>query len=180
VHRADLESRIFGAIRERILVPDVVVYAVQRALELVHDEFSARDLSSARSRLIEIAAELENLARFAALTGRVDEAVRLFAELERERAEIRARVDAQGPDLDLETLRPLIVERVEEMRSAFKGEPEAARGALRALLGTRRLRVGPDPDRGFRVEGLFLLPLETRAPWGHGTARVCDSVVAGG
>jgi len=63
-------------------------------------------------------------------------------------------------------------ERVEEMRSAFEGEPEAARDALRALLRTRRLRVGPDPDRGFRVEGVFVLPLEARAPWGH--VRGCD------
>ena len=41
-------------------------------------------------------------------------------------------------------------------------------------------RERPDPDRGFRVEGLFVLPLEARAPWGQGTARACDSVVAGG
>jgi hypothetical protein len=93
---------------------------------------------------------------------------------------IGAGLGTRGLGLDLETLRPCIVERVQEMRSAFEGEPESAREALRTLLGTRPLRVGPDPDRGFRVEGLFILPLETRAPWGHGTARVCDSVVAGG
>jgi|SRR5208337_1223740 len=180
VHRADLEARIFGALRERILVPNVVFYAAQRALELVQEGLTLRDPSIDRKRLNEIDAELTNLARFAARTGRVDEAVDLFGELEQERGELVARPEAGGADVDLEALRPWIVERVAEMRSAFETEPENAREALRILLGPRRLRVGPDPDRGFRVEGLFVLPLEMRAPWGQGTARACDSVVAGG
>ena len=111
---------------------------------------------------------------------RCREAVDLFAELEQERGEILARLEAGGADVDLDALRPWIVERVEEMRSAFETEPGDAREALRILLGTRRLRVGPDPTRGFRVEGLFVLPQEMRAPCGPWTARACDSVVAGG
>jgi hypothetical protein len=91
----------------------------------------------------------------------MDEAVDLFRELEEERGEIAARLEKGGADVDLEALRPWIIERVTEMRSAFKTEPENAREALRILLGPRRLRVGPGPDRGFRVEGLFVLPLES-------------------
>jgi DNA invertase Pin-like site-specific DNA recombinase len=180
VHRADLESRVFGAIRERILVPEVVLYAAQRTLELVQEGLTQRDPAADRKRLDEIDVELANLARFAARTGRVDEAVDLFGELEQERGEIAARLEAGGADVDLEAMRPWIVDRVAEMRTAFESAPENAREALRVLLGTRRLRVGPDPDLGFRVEGLFVLPLETRTPWGQGTARACDSVVAGG
>jgi len=180
VHRSDLESRIFGTIRERILVPEVVLYAAQRALELVQEGLTPRDSAADRKRLDEIDVELANLARFAARTGRVDEAADLFGELEQERNGIVARLEATGPEVDLQTLRPLILRQIVEMRSAFDTEPQTAREALRILLGPRRLQVGPDPDRGFRVEGLFVLPLETRAPWGHGTARVCDSVVAGG
>jgi hypothetical protein len=39
----------------------------------------------------------------------------------------------------------------------------AARLALlcASLLGRSRLRVGPDPDRGFRMEGLLEVEVET-------------------
>jgi hypothetical protein len=90
VPRVALEERVFGAIRERILVPEVVVYAV-----------------------------------------------------------------------DVEQLRPRIEARVLEMREAFAGAPEVRRGAFRALLGERRLRVLADPAQRFRVEGLFELTVET-------------------
>lgn len=33
------------------------------------------------------------------------------------------------------------------------GTSEQGRAALRALLGDRRLRIEPDPDRGFRIDG---------------------------
>ena len=78
------------------------------------------------------------------------------------------------------TARAEQVAREAEMLSAFDAEPQNAREALHILLGQRRLQVGPGPDRGFRIEGLFILPLEARAPWGQGTARACDSVIAGG
>jgi hypothetical protein len=45
--------------------------------------------------------------------------------------------------------------QLERIAGTFAGDPETAREALRTLLGTRRLRVGPDPDRGFRVEDLL-------------------------
>jgi hypothetical protein len=46
-----------------------------------------------------------------------------------------------------------IEELVIEMRQAFDGGPEERRGAFRALLGDRRIRVLEDAERGFRVEG---------------------------
>jgi hypothetical protein len=57
------------------------------------------------------------------------------------------------------------------MRSAFETEPEAARGPSH----TRRLYVGPDPDGGLGWRASSCCSLEARA----GTARACDSVVAG-
>ncbi len=83
--------------------------------------------------------------------------------------------------LDRETLRALVEPRVLEMRSAFLGSPEHARAGFRALLGGRRMRVGPDPERRFRVEGVFELALETtdsRGPQDDLGSR--HSVVAGG
>jgi hypothetical protein len=56
------------------------------------------------------------------------------------------------------------------MRSAFEGEPEERRAAFRALLDDRKLRVLPDAERRFRVEGLFERALETtdaRGPEGQ-------------
>jgi hypothetical protein len=41
------------------------------------------------------------------------------------------------------------------------GAPEARRAAFRAFLGDRKMRVLPDPEQQFRVEGLFELVLET-------------------
>ena len=52
-----------------------MLYAAQRALELVQEGLTLRDPSIDRKRLDEIDLELCNLARFAARTGRVDEAV---------------------------------------------------------------------------------------------------------
>jgi hypothetical protein len=87
---------------------------------------------------------------------------RLLAELEAERREILRPAATFAPmGLDRAALRRLIEPRVVEMRSAFLGSPERARSAFRALLGDRRMRVGPDPERRFRVEGIFELALET-------------------
>jgi hypothetical protein len=75
--------------------------------------------------------------------------------------------------------------RVLEIRGAFAGNDSHRRTALRALLCGRRLQVAPDPDRGFRVDGLLEVVLETNPPpqegrggglWGSGgTMRVRDS-----
>jgi len=64
------------------------------------------------------------------------------------------------------------------MRAAFEGSADARLDAFRALLGDRRMRVFPDPERRFRVEGLFELSLEmadARAAQGHRASAVCGS-----
>jgi hypothetical protein len=64
------------------------------------------------------------------------------------------------------------------MRSAFEGAPEERRAAFRTLLGDRKMKVFPDPERRFRVEGLFELALETtdaRDPEGRRASAIIGS-----
>jgi hypothetical protein len=137
VARADLEARVFGAIRERILVPEHVAYAVERALGLVAEGLRGK----ARAPRREVRVRL--------------------VEIDEERARLAAPPPAAAAaGLDLESLRPVIEARVAEMRAAFEGSDEHRRGAFRALLGPGgRMRVFPDSERRFRVEGLFELAL---------------------
>lgn len=183
VRRTALEDRIFGAIRERILVPEVVACAVARAADLVSAQLAAPEPEPAevRARLAEIDEELATLRRVASRSGRPRELARVVAELEAERASVTGRADRPtragiAPDL----LRAVIEARVLEMRAAFHASAEDQRAAFRGLLGDRRMRVGADPERGFRVEGVFSLALEmpnARAYEGPGRRQ---SVVAGG
>ena len=163
---------MLGTVRERVLVPDVVAYAVQRALETFSD--GMRQEPSLRARLEKIEGELGNLARFAAKTGRVDEAADLFAELEAERESLRAQLGAVPPtSIDAEALRALAEERVLELRRALDLSPDRGRSLFLSLLGDRRMRVGADPEHGFRVEGVFDLGLDA------GPARVREGLRAG-
>ena len=180
IGRSELEARILGAVRERILVPEVVLYAVQRTLELVSREVALRDPTADRARLREIEAELGNLARFAAKTGNVEQAAGLYAELERERETIRVWLRGPTRGLDLDAVRPRVLERAEELRSAFAESPDHARAAFHALLRGRRMKVSPDAERKFRVEALFELALGPRAARGPGGSGRLVSVVAGG
>jgi hypothetical protein len=112
-----------------------------------------------QARLAELEAELVTLRRMAE-RGRARQIAPLVAELERERALLVAPRWTPG-DVDLEALRPRIAAYVLEMRAAFERAPEERRDAFRALLGNRKMRVFPDAERRFRVEGLFELSLES-------------------
>ena len=60
----------------------------------------------------------------------------------------------------------MLERRLRDLRTALPGRhSDLARRALRELLRDERLRVGPDPERGFRVEGTLSVALES------GTAR---------
>jgi hypothetical protein len=48
------------------------------------------------------------------------------------------------------------------MREALADDADSRRAAFRALLGDSKMRVLADPERTFRVEGVFRLPLEMR------------------
>jgi len=73
------------------------------------------------------------------------------SELQLERREIEARLAQVPPKLDLADLRREIAATVRELRQLLdSGE---GRRVLKRLLGDKRLRVLPDAERGFRVEG---------------------------
>ena len=75
--------------------------------------------------------------------------------------ELRIRLqEFEAEPLDAESLRPQIEQRVCEMRAALEGAPDERRAALKAFLGGDRLRVLPDAERGFRVEGLLRVRLK--------------------
>jgi len=64
------------------------------------------------------------------------------------------------------------------LREALDG-PES-RAALRSLLGDRRLQVGPDPERGFRVDGLLEVEIESGSrPGCAGPGRLARDVAGG-
>ena len=52
----------------------------------------------------------------------------------------------------------------------LKGSPDDCRTAFRTLLGYRKMRVFPDEERRFRVDGMLELDLETADPgwWATG------------
>jgi hypothetical protein len=80
---------------------------------------------------------------------------------------------------DLEAISALVERRVLDLRTTLDSEPEAARRAMRRLLGGERLRVYSDPDRGFRVEGILRVPLNDEPPGTEASGRF-DCWVAGG
>lgn len=115
-------------------------------------------------------------------TGGIAAAKRKLAALEEERAVITARLESCPPRVpSAQELRPRVEAGVWEIRWALAGEPRRAREVFGALLGDRRMEVHPDPERGFRVEGLFSLilegvvgeaPADRRGPTG---VRLCGS-----
>lgn len=160
VSRMALEECVFGAIRERILVPDVVAYIVEQAMAETQALLAPERPDPTRAaRLAEIDEELATLRRIAE-RGSSRHAARLVADLERERVEIAAPQNRASEAIDFEALRAAIDASVREMRAALAGDADARRGAFRALLGDRRMSVFADPERTFRVEGLFELDLE--------------------
>jgi len=71
-------------------------------------------------------------------------------------------VPSLAPDpvrVDLDRLWPIAEARVFELREALAQGGDRTRDALRALFGGGRLRVGPDPERGFRVDGWLALAI---------------------
>jgi site-specific DNA recombinase len=151
IRREALEDRILGTIRDRVLILEHLALAVQHALKRVADGLRLENPAASRARLAEIERELANLVRFAAKTGKTEEATELYAELDAERARIRERLASAAPMIDPERLCRVGEKRVIEIRGALGWSPEHRRRVLRELLGGRRLAIGSDPDRGFRV-----------------------------
>jgi hypothetical protein len=167
VLRLDLEERVLGAIREQILVPEIIAVATQRVLEKVAKGLRREDPAASRKRLAQIEKELANLVRLAACTGEVEEVAASISGLERERARIRAALAAKPAIPSMDRLRAIAEARVREIRGALEGHEEERRAALRALLAGDRLRVGPDPERGYRVDGMLAVGATVPPSWGH-------------
>jgi hypothetical protein len=132
-----------------------------------------------RKRLSEIQAQLYRAARLAVKTGGIEAASRIIGELDAERAKIECRLASDSPAPDMNTLRQVIEDRCQEMATAFEASPAEGRAAMLTLLGDRRIQVGADEERGFRVDGIFELSLMHEPPRSnHASEGAC--VVAGG
>jgi hypothetical protein len=103
----------------------------------------------------------------------------LVADLEVERSILTATPVPQLPSIDFDAMRPIIESRVLEMREALASAPEERRAAFRTFLAGRRMRVFPDEEQRFWVEGLFELCLETPDAQAHEGSGRRRSLVAG-
>jgi hypothetical protein len=139
-----------------------VLYAVEKALDLAHARDSDTASSDDSERLIQVETEIEHLVRLVARLGHPDAHERVLADLERERETLRRRLRRSDPQIDVEELRGPIERTVRDLGAWLTGTPAQGRAALEALLGERRLRVGPDAERGFRIDGELELALELR------------------
>jgi site-specific DNA recombinase len=160
VDRVELEERVLTALRDHVLTPENVAYAVDRAVALVAGACASPiDHVDDRRRLAEIAAESENATRLAVRTGNIEPVLTVLGELRAEREEIEQRLATAPIALDPESLRPRAEAMVREIRQrTAEGDVDTRRRALRSLI-EKRLRVSPDPARGFRVEGVLAVEL---------------------
>ena len=134
VPRTALEERIFGAMRERILVPEFVAYTLDQAIGLAADELQdePREIASEQAaRLAEVEDDLATLRRVAARTGRAGQVAQLVGELEAE----RTRRTKAGPPpgrgaIDFEAWRPELERWLYDVRTALEGAPEERRDGL--------------------------------------------------
>ena len=91
VPRDDLEARVIGAVRDRILTPENVRRAIDLALAMVRRELGRDDGEADRRRLAEIEEEIERAARLAVPVGNIDAVARVISDLEAERKSLAER-----------------------------------------------------------------------------------------
>ena len=72
-----------------------------------------------------------------------------------------------------------MVDRVADVGRLFRESPAESQGVLRTLLAGRRIRVSPDPERRFAVDGLLTVPLNDEPPETLRDSGRFASVVAG-
>ncbi len=104
-----------------------------------------------------------------------------IARLESEKREIDQRLLNTSTPIEIspKRLRQLVADRVTDLKETFAGDRAGIRNAMKELLRGRRMTVAPDPERGFRIEGLFEWPLQMQAARLHEETGRLDSVVAG-
>jgi hypothetical protein len=168
IRAAELEARALGMLEAQALAPSVIAYAIERTLELVRERRDGNGVAAKRARAAEVTREIERLVALAARVDGLEEIAGRLEALKREREALAAALRAAELDVDVESLRPVLERRLADLGTALAGRhPELARRALRELLREERLRVGPDPDRGFRIEGTAWLSVSLEM----GTAR---------
>jgi hypothetical protein len=132
-----------------------------------------------RERLAEVERELERAVDLGIrVGGDVEALARKIDGLKRERANLGRRLQAAQP-VDRPVLRARIEALVADLRRVLVSAPAAMRKTFEVLLRDGRMRVLPDAERGYRVEGVFVLSPKRlrRAPGGGDAAQ--EVLVAG-
>jgi site-specific DNA recombinase len=157
IPQAELESRVLGGLERQFLTPENVDYVAQQAVRIVQEERSDDRTRSDEQRLFELGSEIDNLIELAATQGTNDRVALAIGDREREVAEIKSRLARRKAPLGSEALASRVRRTLGDLGNMFRSSPEDARKALGALFGDNRLRVKPDPERGFSVFGDALL-----------------------
>jgi hypothetical protein len=182
IARADFEDRIIDALRDPVLTPENIQFTIDRALEIIEDRLAdSGPVEADRKRLVEIEGELENLIGMAAKLGDLAEYARVIERLCAEKREVMLRLQSREPppQVSPRALKARITEWVADLRAVFDRKQEDMRAALEELLAGSRLKVWPDAERGFRVEGMLELRPKTKAARPHMETGRLASVVAG-
>ena len=148
---------MLGGLEDRILTPENVDYIVEQAVNLIRNDTSANRAERDEERLRDLEHEINNLIDLAAVQGSSERIALGIDDREQEAAQIKTRLSRRPAPLDIGAIQSAIRDTVSDLGSMLRSSPEDARKALGALFGQNRLRVQPDPERGFVVRGDALL-----------------------
>jgi hypothetical protein len=155
--RGQLEAAFLEDVQTRLLTSESVDYVVRRTLSLIEERTAVTETHEAnRADLALINRKLGNLVDLAAETGDVSKIGEKIKQLEHRRAQIEHLDAAVGAKLDIDAIATAVRTRASTLRGWFEESGEAARRAVKALLGDRRLDVYVDAH-SFRLEAFFEL-----------------------
>ena len=162
VREDELRERVLSALAARVADAESVAYVANRALEIVRARMAERDDSRDRNELARLDAEAARIVEAIAAAGDVAELTARLREVDASRERIHTRLRATPLGGSDDEIRERVRSKLDDVAGVLARGPQEARGALSALLAGRRLAVHADEDRGFRVEGVLRLGLETR------------------